>query len=80
MLQHWGWVLLTLLLGCRGAHTLAQSPPCCSSILLDSHLEDHKVIGDRLGFYQQLGQHNARPAYRSTQRIRLHCTFGALLY
>ena len=68
MSQHRDWLLLkVLLLGCRGAHTLAQSQQCCSSILLDSHLEDHKVIGDRLGFYQQLGQHNARPAYRSTQ-------------
>ena len=68
MLQHWGCVILTVLvLGCRRSHTLVQSPQCCSSILLDSHLEDHKIIGDRLGFYQQLGQHNARPAYRSTQ-------------
>ena len=36
----------------------------CSNILLDSHLEDHKIVGDRLGFYRQLGHYSARPAYR----------------
>ena len=37
---------------------------CCSSILLDSDLEDHKVTGNRLGFYKQLGEYGARPAYK----------------
>ena len=37
---------------------------CCSSIVLDSHLDDHKVIGNRLGFYKQLGRYGARPAYK----------------
>ena len=37
---------------------------CCSSILLDSDLEDHKVMGNRLGFYKQLGEYGARPAYK----------------
>ena len=37
---------------------------CCSSILLDSDLEDHKVAGNRLGFYKQLGEYGARPAYK----------------
>jgi len=41
-----------------------QSQHCCSSILLDSNDQDHKITGDRLGFYSQLGQYGARPAYR----------------
>ena len=37
---------------------------CCSNILLDSDLADHRVAGNRLGFYKQLGKYGARPAYK----------------
>jgi len=37
---------------------------CCESILFDSLAEDHRVVGNRLGFYQQFGQYGARPAYK----------------
>ena len=37
---------------------------CCTSILFDSLAEDHKVVGNRLGFYQQFGKYGARPAYK----------------
>jgi len=42
------------------------APPkiCCSSLLLDTHLEEHKIRGERLGFYSQLGYYGGRPAYR----------------
>jgi len=37
---------------------------CCSNILLESDQEVHKIQGERLGFYRQLGFYGARPAYR----------------
>jgi len=37
---------------------------CCSNILLESDKDVHKIQGERLGFYTQLGYYGARPAYR----------------
>jgi len=40
---------------------------CCKDILLDDRTVNqalHKELGQRLGFYRQLGQHGDRPVYR----------------
>ena len=34
------------------------------TVLIHPQFKDHKITGDRLGFYSQLGQYGARPAYR----------------
>eukprot|EP00092_Neocalanus_flemingeri_P022407 GFUD01024300.1.p1 GENE.GFUD01024300.1~~GFUD01024300.1.p1 ORF type:complete len:344 (+),score=84.11 GFUD01024300.1:87-1118(+) len=44
--------------------SLGAGKECCSSVLLDSDLAVHKIQGDKLGFYTQLGYYGARPAYR----------------
>jgi len=44
--------------------SLCSRNDCCSSILLQSSQEVHKIQGSRLGFYSQLGYYGARPAYR----------------
>ena len=62
MLQKYAALLVILM---RGVNLSKTSPKqCCSSILLDSDLDDHKVTGNRLGFYKQLGKYGARPAYK----------------
>ena len=45
---------------CSGVNT----NNCCKSILFDSHGGDHKIVGNRLGFYHIFGQYGARPGYR----------------
>ena len=44
--------------------TLQDEKQCCENILLNSTIGEHKLIGDRLGFYKQLGRYGARPAYK----------------
>ena len=44
--------------------TLQDEKQCCENILLNSTIDEHKLIGDRLGFYKQLGRYGARPAYK----------------
>ena len=57
------WISL-LVAGCLMTGSQEKEAKCCSSILFDSVAEDHQVVGNRLGFYQQFGQYGARPAYK----------------
>ena len=53
-------VFCLIFTGCLGINT----NDCCKNILFDSHGADHKVVGNRLGFYHLFGQYGARPGYK----------------
>ena len=60
-------VSLLLLLLVLAWPCLAMETHCCEHLLLDDRSQSgglHPTQGNRLGFYAQLGEYGARPAYR----------------